>query len=520
MHVQQDRVVIEGVSGGDVEGVSFPVDCKDCFFTARGTACIDFTGQPPYDCVDWKTGATVHKGGMLKATPEVHFSQSTKDRANKLRKETGVNYWEERGLVTRIEVDEVRGSHIQDLARKAGKSSSSANDGGEEEGSDATEQEQDPLAVMTQQVMRQQSAPPPAPRPKTAEEVHREHVAATKRSAAQSQANQQQQAQGKRSTGPSQEELKRQREREEYLREKRKREEEMRKRQEYQQWKDQQNAKNAQLAAATAVTTVTFLAVMGKYIYQNMGMVDFDEIYEPSGSFSLATEFGYSFLVQPIYFNSHEFDGVDYDNNTNYDFTWPVNFDFTMKLGYEWEYVGGYAYGGAGLGMSLVAHSFNFPSYNYGGRIYAGLPNVKGLFEYGGGGRSITTDYWMFEEEHGGGYTNMSFQNIKYGARFTWGQFTRSHISLGIIEEGVSGGDGIRVQRIANDFSFEDNDRSITGYFLEYKKDHSFNFYLQVYPNYPFTGEVDYTISGDEAYRDGSLYFNVGFHRSIDSFMN
>jgi hypothetical protein len=367
-------------------------------------------------------------------------------------------------------------------------------------------------------VMSNSSSSANTRRPTTAE-THEKHVA--ENNARNNNSNSSSNNRAKtQSSGPSQEELDRREKAADYARKQAKLEQENRQRQEYSQWKNQQNQKNAQVAAATAAGTISMLAILGKMIYQNMGMVDYDDVYQNKPALSISAEFGYSFLIQPIYFNSEVYDGVDFKNNTDYDFTWPVNFDFKFKLGYESEYVGAYGFGGLGIGASVVMHSFNAPTYNYGGQIFAGLPNIKGLFEYQGGGRAISQNYWMLEEESGSAYSSTSYNQIRYGARFTWGQFTRSHLSLGLINEGLTGVDDTQVQRIELPEAYNIEDRFITGYFLEYKKDHSFNFFVNIYPNYPFTGEVNYNIinNTDTDYTDGSMYFLVGFHRSLDLF--
>ncbi len=400
---------------------------------------------------------------------------------------------------------------------------------GDAEGSAGATEEQVAINNMMSSVMSK----PTSTRKPSAAEVHAKHVAANNArassqntgsttsngsSSASRQSGSTSSSQAKR--GPTAAELERQRKAEEYARKQAKLERENKQRQEYAQWKNQQNQKNAQIAAATAVGTVSMLAILGKMIYQNMGMVNFDEVYQNKPSFSLALEFGYSFLIQPIYFNSAVYDGVDYKYNTDYDFTWPVNFDFKMKMGYESDYIGANVYGGTGIGASIIMHSFNLPTYNYGGQIYAGLPNAKGLFEYQGGGRAISQNYWLLEEESGDAYSSISYSQLRYGAKFTWGKFTRSHISLGLIQEGVTGLDDTKVQRIELPEPYNIEDRFITGYFIEYKKDHSYNFFLNVYPNYPFTGEIEHSIrnTSESDYDDGSLYFLVGFHRSLDMF--
>lgn len=428
------------------------------------------------------------------------------------------------------------GEDANTALEKAKSRNNSASNDSETGGGDATESgsaenannnEQDALTNLTQQVMGGGTfSNSPKPK-KTTAEIHAEHVAAnnarSKSSGSTSKSNSgnSSSTRGKTASGPSQEEMERQRKADEYARAQAKQAEENRQRQEYAQWKNQQNQRNAQIAAATAAGTVSMLAILGKMIYQNMGMVDFDQVYQNKPSLSISTEFGYSFMIQPIYFNSEVFDGVDYKYNTDYDFTWPVNFDFKFKIGYESEYIGAYGFAGGGLGASLIMHSFNIPTYNYGGQVYAGHPNFKALFEYQGGGRDISQNYWLLEEESGSAYSSITYSQVRYGAKFTWGQFTRSHLSMGIIQEGLSGNDDTRIQRIELPESYNMEDRFVTGYFLDYKKDHSFNFFLNIYPNYPFTGEIESSLRNntDTNYDDGSLYFLVGFHRSLDIFL-
>ena len=409
-------------------------------------------------------------------------------------------------------------------------SNDSETGGGEASESGSSEKgnnsEQDALTNLTQQVMGGGTFSSPQPK-KTTAEIHAEHVAAnnarakSSSSSSESNSGNSSSTRGKTASGPSQAEVERQRKADEYARAQAKQAEENRQRQEYAQWKNQQNQRNAQIAAATAAGTVSMLAILGKMIYQNMGMVDFDQVYQNKPSLSISTEFGYSFMIQPIYFNSEVYDGVDYKYNTDYDFTWPVNFDFKFKIGYESEYIGAYGFAGGGLGASIIMHSFNIPTYNYGGQLYAGHPNFKALFEYQGGGRDISQNYWLLEEESGSAYSSITYSQVRYGAKFTWGQFTRNHLSMGIIQEGLSGNDDTRIQRIELPESYNMEDRFVTGYFLDYKKDHSFNFFLNIYPNYPFTGEIESPLRNntDTNYDDGSLYFLVGFHRSLDIFL-
>lgn len=497
----------DGVS--DIKGRSFPMECGDCRIYGTADACMNFTG-PPYDCESF----SFKEMGKVSDYVIVDWPQSIKDRHNQVRRETGVGVWQERGLVRNLQISSISGSMWRDILSKMGKSSSSDADNG----SNNDVASNDPLDQITRDVMRPSTFPrnPRLERERNIQEQHQKHVESTRRS---STANQSQTSGKRQSTGPSEEELERRRKADEWERQRRKLEEDNRKRQEYAQWRDQQNSKNAQLAAATAVGTVSMLAVFGKLIYSGMGQINPDQVYRNKIHGYFGAEFGYSFFVQPVYFNSTVYDGVDYKSNTDYDFNWPVNFDMNFKLGFESDYVGAYAHGGLGLGMSVLAHSFNFPTVTYGGQIHAGLKNAKFLFGYGAGERTMSTYYWMFVEESGEGISDMNWSNIRYGARFSWGDFVRTHLSAGLIYERVGAAGDSQVQRIVLENAPDREDgRFIPGYFLEFKKDHSYNFFLSVYPNYPFTGQVEHSLRNGDGYEDGSIYFTVGFHRSLDIF--
>ncbi len=499
-----------GLSG--INGQSFPLECGDCRIYGTAEACMDFTG-PPYDC----TSFSFKNMGKVSDYVIIDWPQSIKDRHNRVRKETGVGVWEERGLVRNIQISSISGSKFRAILDKMGKSSDDPEDGNSNDNDNAVASN-DPLDQITRDVMRPNTFPsnPRLERERKIREQHEKHVESTRKT---STSNQNQTSGKRQSSGPSQEELERRRKAQEWERQRRKMEEDNRKRQEYAQWRDQQNQKNAQVAAATAVGTIGLLAVFGDMIYSGMGTINPDQVYHKKFHGYLGAEFGYSFLLQPVYFNSSEYDGVDYKNNTNYDFNWPINLDMKAKLGFESDYLGGFAFGGMGVGTSIFLHSFNFPTVLYGGQVHAGLPNAKFLFSYEAGERSMSTYYWMFVEESGEGLVDMNWSNLKYGARFSWGDFVRTHLSAGVIYERVGASGDSRVQRIfIENAPQRDDGRFIQGYFLELKKDHSYNFFLNVYPNYPFTGVAEYNIRSDEDYSDGSIYFTVGFHRSLDIF--
>lgn len=513
VQIQLESVTFNSAEGlTEFDGQSFPFECKDCRVNVSGNACLDFTG-PPYDCTAFTYNNILRTSDWF--YPD--WPAATKERHDRVRKETGISAWEDKGFISDLQVTGLTGSTYLSLKNKIGKSTGDPEDGNSNDNDNAVASN-DPLDQITRDVMRPNTFPsnPRLERERKIREQHEKHVESTRKT---STSNQNQTSGKRQASGPSQEELERRRKAQEWERQRRKMEEDNRKRQEYAQWRDQQNQKNAQVAAATAVGTIGLLAVFGDMIYSGMGTINPDQVYHKKFHGYLGAEFGYSFLLQPVYFNSSEYDGVDYKNNTNYDFNWPINLDMKAKLGFESDYLGGFAFGGMGVGTSIFLHSFNFPTVLYGGQVHAGLPNAKFLFSYEAGERSMSTYYWMFVEESGEGLVDMNWSNLKYGARFSWGDFVRTHLSAGVIYERVGASGDSRVQRIfIENAPQRDDGRFIQGYFLELKKDHSYNFFLNVYPNYPFTGVAEYNIRSDEDYSDGSIYFTVGFHRSLDIF--
>lgn len=57
----------------------------------------------------------------------------------------------------------------------------------------------------------------------------------------------------------------------------------------------------------------------------------------------------------------------------------------------------------------------------------------------------------------------------------------------------------------------------VTGYTFQLKKDQHYNFYVNLFPEYPFTGAIRYGI--DSNFNDGEpgFFIEVGFVRSMDS---
>ncbi|GEM_PF-3289490 len=305
----------------------------------------------------------------------------------------------------------------------------------------------------------------------------------------------------------------------------------------YEDFARAQNNRNQQIAAAGALAGIGALAIFGKLIYGKMGYFKPGNAYKPGEvQFKASFQFGYSQLVQPMWFNSVYTNSFGTNTGLKYTYAWPTCFGFGMDIGLEHDYVGGEAYGGIRGGSSIFVTNYMW-DINYGLRAYAGLPYLKGFFELGYGERQIWMNDWVTFEQSGEGFSDMLWENVKYGLRISWGDYVRQHITAGVIYEAAGVYSG-RIQIMENLNPAHDpnvgygnsgrpkigevySSKFLEGYFFEWKKDHSFNFFLQVFPNYPFTGSSHRGGSAEaaEANIDGGVFVNVGFVRSVDGFL-
>lgn len=122
--IQQVSVRIDGVefegtnyTNSQLKGFNFPLICTDCYFKAFGTACINFNDGSSNDCGSFSS-TSIMRGALGKSSPEVNFSQATKDKHNRWRRLRDINAWEEMGAVQTINVAEVKGATINTILRK------------------------------------------------------------------------------------------------------------------------------------------------------------------------------------------------------------------------------------------------------------------------------------------------------------------------------------------------------------------------------------------------------------------
>ncbi len=297
----------------------------------------------------------------------------------------------------------------------------------------------------------------------------------------------------------------------------------------YDKWKT--DAKNQQsvndAASATAFGMVLF--VLGEWIYNDkMGE------YDPAFSYKRASnkvqlgvgiDFGYSLSSFPMLFESNmsTMSGGVLRTKKEVQAKNPfvVNFEPSVRIAVENNNFGGFGYFAAKLGASPIFDGSNL-SLQYGARAYAGIKWVKAYVDYGMGSRSFSkssTD----PEENGSGKSNTGFTKLEYGVRFTThpvDDLRRSHIYLGIISE------KLKLEKPSNlvdptsgTLQNLSESPTITGYSIQWNKEHTFKLYANIYPEFIYTGEINSgsgALSSDFKSTKTGTFFEFGFVRSIN----
>lgn len=297
----------------------------------------------------------------------------------------------------------------------------------------------------------------------------------------------------------------------------------------YDKWKT--DAKNQQsvndAASATAFGTVLF--VLGEWIYNDkMGEYDPAFSFKRSSNkvqFGLGIDFGYSLSTFPMLFESNISTMSGGVSSTKKEVQaknpFIINFEPSVRMGVENNNFGGFAYAGVKLGASPIFDGSNL-SLQYGVRAYAGIKWVKAYVDYGMGSRAFSkssTD----PEENGSGKSNSSFNKLEYGVRFTVhpvDDLRRSHIYLGMISEKLKlEKPNNFVDPVSGTLNTLGETPTITGYSIQWNKEHTFKLYANVYPEFIYTGEINTgsgALSSEFKSTKTGTFFEFGFVRSIN----
>ncbi|MEI8109687.1 MAG: cell envelope integrity protein TolA [Chitinophagia bacterium] len=311
---------------------------------------------------------------------------------------------------------------------------------------------------------------------------------------------------------------------------------------EYDAWKQKADEQRTQSEVAAATGSIGFLTILGTWIYNDkMGKVDPLLVYNKPRSSNkmklipnMAIEWGYSGTSIPILFQSEitTMVGGNYITTKslkkNPIFTF--NLDVTAKFGVENDNFGGYIFLSPKFGFSPLFDGYQASFLNWGTRLFLGVKNIKLYGEYMEGERNFSKSD-NDPEESGSGKLAMAYTRNEYGIRFTTNpdaNYKRNHISIGMIRERMKLGGSASylpsegyIDPSSGNLITYGNSPWINGYTFQWKKDHTFNFYVHYYPEYLIAGNVSYKSPSpgyDLRSSPTADMVEFGFIRSIDFF--
>jgi hypothetical protein len=305
----------------------------------------------------------------------------------------------------------------------------------------------------------------------------------------------------------------------------------------YDDWKAKKQQERTANETASAAASFGLLTLFGQWIYNDkMGEVNPDYVFrtdKKAAQFNIGIEYGYSASVYPMIFKSSYSTMINgeevYEKSLEKVSAFTVNLDTKIRIGAENEQYGGYAYFNPKLGFSPIFNAYNASPFVFGGKVYGGIKWVKGYIDYSLGSRTFTKTS-NDPEEAGEGKSSFKFNKLEYGIRFTTkpdADYKRSHIGIGIITETLksngTGGSAAYAHPETNYLSSATlKTPAITGYAFEWKKDHHFKLFANVYPKYIYAGETDHPGSPSKEFnaKTTGAFVELGFVRSVDWFFN
>lgn len=296
----------------------------------------------------------------------------------------------------------------------------------------------------------------------------------------------------------------------------------------YDEWKANKKDEQAKIDAASVAASFSMAYLIGGIIYEGMDHVNPDYVFKPGSNLRLhlGLDFGFSGLIYPTLFASDKSTMINGESSAKKELIprniYHLNLNVKVKIGAEHPLYGFYGYLAPQVGMSPVLDGYNFTPLNVGGHAFAGINWVKGFIDYGIGTRFFSVSS-NDAEESGSGKTDINYEKLTYGLKFTTkadANFRRSHIIIGMINEKIS----VAYQQAFVDPTLgylvkEGKSKTIKAYTFQWKKDHKFNFYVNAYPNYLYAGDNETTpagLSSDFSTKKSNLFLEIGFLRSID----
>jgi hypothetical protein len=301
----------------------------------------------------------------------------------------------------------------------------------------------------------------------------------------------------------------------------------------YDQWKNKKREEQSKQDAAAAGATTAAVLFLIPIIYDGMGNVNPDFVFNPATNkpqMYAGFDIGLGLSTMPMLFNSVKSTMVNGRDVVTKGISaadaFNVNLCAAGKIGLESNYYGGYGFLAPQIGLEPTFHGHNLSLLNYGIRAYGGLKWVKIYGEYAGGiGRGYSKSSSDVEES-GSASSDLSYSKLGVGLRFTLGpntDYVRSHISIGLISEklDLTGTNGFIDPQTGYLNTSSINTPAIKGFAFQWKQDHTFNLFANVYPSYTYAGKVESgsgPLSTSFSSRKTGLFMEIGFLRSIDFF--
>ncbi len=302
---------------------------------------------------------------------------------------------------------------------------------------------------------------------------------------------------------------------------------------EYDAWKTAAQEERNKVDAAAMATSLGLFTLVGGFIYEGMGNVNPDFVYkEPVNKFTpkmfICNNFGFSFSGDPVLFKSDRTTLVGGKPISEKELTgetaYYLNINAESRIGAGNNFYNFYGIIGAKFGLVPTFNGTQFSIFG-GGGIDAGIKNVKLFGQYKNNFSDTKGLTSSDVEEYGEANYDISSNEFNYGLKFTFGgkaedNYRRSHISLGLINKSFSfDGSGLQYYYNPDTNSAQNNENLlIKGYSFEWKKDHTFSFYIRYYEEYNYIGETSRTTAIGSSLSIPASMFEIGFVRSLDFF--
>lgn len=214
----------------------------------------------------------------------------------------------------------------------------------------------------------------------------------------------------------------------------------------YDDWKADKKDEQTKMEAASMAASFSMFYLIGGMIYEGMGDVNPDYVFKSGSKLRLhvGIDFGFSGLLYPTPFASDKSTMINGESSTKNELiprdVYHINLNVKAKIGAEHPFYGFHGYLAPQAGISPLFDGYNFTPLNVGGHAFGGIKWVKGFVDYGIGTRFFSSSS-NDAEESGSGETNINYEKLTYGLKFTTNadaNFRRSHILLGMIDEKIS----------------------------------------------------------------------------------